>query len=187
MTVTREEAENALRDMDTARSQSQELYGYREASPHLLVWGVLWIVAAVLIMLTSFNAGTVWLTIDAIGIMASGYIGMTAVRRYGSANGRAYGLRYAATAAAFAVFISMALAIFAPVSGAQILTFIVLLISVIYVVMGVWLGLRYAGVGVLVGLLAVGAFFFMPNYLTLIASGLGGGALILAGLWLRRA
>lgn len=187
MTVTREEAESALRDMDAARSQSQELYGYREASPHLLVWGVLWIVAAALIMLTPFNAGLVWLTIDSIGIVASGYICMTAVRRYGSANGVAYGLRYGATAVAFAVFVSMALAIFAPVSGAQVLTFIVMLISVIYVVMGVWLGLRYAAVGVTVGMFAVGAFFFMPTYLTLIASGLGGGALILASLWLRRA
>jgi len=187
MSVTREEAENAMRDMDQARTQSQELYGYQEASPYFLIWGVLWIVAAVLTTLISGRDGLIWLTVDAVGLVVCTYICVVSARRYSGANGFVYGLRYGATAVAYALFIGMALAVFAPVSGEQILTFIVMLISVTYVVAGLWFGLRYAVVGLVIGVLAAVAFFFVPAYVTLIAAGLGGGTLILTGLWLRRA
>lgn len=187
MTVTREEAESALRDINQARSQSQQLYGYQEASPYFLIWGVLWIFAAVLTTLISGRDGLIWLTVDAVGVIACTYICVSSARRYPGTNGFAYGLRYGATAAAYALFISATLVVFAPISGTQILTFIVMLISVTYVVMGLWFGLRYSLVGLVIGFLAVAGFFFAPAYLTLIAAGLGGGALILTGFWLRRA
>lgn len=40
--ITREEAGESLRDIEAVRERSALAHGYRTASPHLLVWGVIW-------------------------------------------------------------------------------------------------------------------------------------------------
>lgn len=187
MSMTKEEAESALRDIDAARADSRVLYGYKAASPYLLVWGSLWIVASLLITFTPYNPGAIWLAINAVGVVMSTYIAISDARQSSRGAGLSFGLRYGATAIVIAIFIAGTFAVFSPVSGAQIQTFIVMLIAMIYTVMGVWFGIRYAAIGLLVGALAAGSYFYVPDYLTLITAGLGGGALVLAGLWLRRA
>ncbi len=81
----------------------------------------------------------------------------------------------------------MASRVFAPVTGVQVQTFITLLVAATYAIVGCWLGLRYAVVGAALAALAAGAFHLAPAQLPLIVSLLGGGALVLGGVWMRRA
>ena len=186
MTVTRDEAKAALHDVDSARRHSLTLFQYGLASPYLLLWGVLWVVAGVICAISPDNAGAGWLAVDAIGIAATGYLVFRDARRYAEGEA-AQGLRYAATVVVLGVFIAMTFMVFAPVSGLEIQIFITLLVATIYMVAGVWFGLRYFVVGGILAALAAGVLHFPPAYASLVVSVLGGGALILGGLWMRRA
>ena len=186
MNLTRGEAETALRDVGRTHEHSLLLFGYGLASPHLLLWGVLWVIAGTVGAVSPDTAGIAWLIVDTVGISASGYLVVRSARRYSGERIRIQGLRYAATIVVLAAFVAMTLMIFAPVSGAEVQLFITMLIAAIYMIAGIWIGRRFAVVGAMLATLAAGAFRLAPAHLPLIVSILGGGALILGGLWMRR-
>ena len=186
MNVTKDDAETALKDVGAARRQSLTLFRYELASPYLLLWGVLWIVAGIIGALSPDNIGIGWLVVDAIGIVGTGYLVIRSARRYTGEGARGEGLRFAASTAVLGAFAAMVFMIFAPVSGAEIQTFITMLIAAIYMIAGIWMGHKFAALGAVLAALALGAFHLAPAHLPLIVSILGGSALILGGLWMRR-
>ena len=52
--------------------------------------------------------------------------------------------------------------------------------------MGIWRGLRFRYAGIAVGALTLGGWFWLPEYFLLWMAAVGGGSLILVGLWLRK-
>ena len=186
MNVTKDDAETALKEVDAARRHSLTLFQYGLASPYLLLWGLLWIVAGVNGTVSPDNTGFGWLVVDAIGIVATGYLVVRNARRYARDGTRSQGLRFAATAAVLGALTAMVFMIFAPVSGAEVQTFITMLIAAIYMIAGIWVGHKFTALGAILAALALGAFHLAPAYLSLIVSILGGSALILGGLWMRR-
>ena len=72
--------------------------------------------------------------------------------------------------------------IFQPTSATEIMAFITILVAAIYMVAGLWAGLRLFVIGAVLAALVVSAFFIAPVQLPLIVSFLGGSALILGGL-----
>ncbi len=187
MNVTKNDAETALHDAGRAGEQSLTLFNYEMASPYLLLWGILWIVAGTIGVISPGNAGLGWLIADTIGIVATGYLVAGNARRFAEDNTRNEGLRYVATVAVLTAFITMTFVIFAPVSGVEIQTFITILVAAIYMIMGFWTGYRLSAIGAVLAALVVIAFFYSPAQFPLMVSVLGGGALILGGLWMRRA
>jgi len=185
MTVTRDDAASALRDIDRAERHSLTLFNYTAGSPYLLLWGPLWIVAGALGALSPENAGLGWAAVDAVGLAGTGWLVVTQSRRFGEEGGRAAICRFLGAAAVLAAFIALTLTVFAPVSGIEIQTFIVLLVAAAYALVGCWFGLRFAAVGAALAGLAVGALSYAPAHAAWIVPCLGGGALILGGLWMR--
>jgi len=45
MSMSKDEASSALHDIEATERRSRTLFGYGVASPYLLLWGALWIVA----------------------------------------------------------------------------------------------------------------------------------------------
>ena len=187
MTVTRDDAASALHAIDRAERHSLTLFGYSAGSPYLLLWGPLWIVAGAVGALSPENAGLGWAAVDAIGLAGTAGLVIAQNRRFGEKGDRTGTWRFLGAVAVLAAFIAMTFAVFAPVSGVQIQTFIVLLVAAAYALVGCWFGLRFAAVGAVLAGLAVGAFYHAPAHAAWIVPLLGGGALILAGLWMRRA
>ncbi len=185
MSVTRDDAASALRDIDKAERQSLTLFQYRAGSPYLLLWGPLWIAAGAVGAISPENTGIGWAAADAVGLAGTAYLVVTQSRRFGEDGGRTGTVRFLGIAAILAAFIALTLAVFAPVSGVQIQTFIVLLVAAAYALVGCWFGLRFAVVGAALAGLAVGAFYHAPAHAAYIVPLLGGGALMLAGLWMR--
>ena len=187
MTVTRDDAASTLRDIDKAERRSLTLFQYSAGSPYLLLWGPLWIVAGVVWTLSPENAGLGWAAVDAVGLIGTAGLVFVQSRRFGRDGGRTGTYRFLGTAAVLAVFITLTLMTFAPISGVEVQTFIVLLVATAYGLVGCWFGLRFAVVGAALAGLAVAAFDHVPAHAAYIVPFLGGGALILAGLWMRRA
>lgn len=190
MTVTRDDAAAALRNIDTAERRAQTAFGYRSGAPYLLLWGAVWIAAGAVGVLSPRNAGLGWLAADIAGLIGTAYLVATQARRCSADGARAARggtIRFVAMAAILAAFIALTFSLFAPVSGVAVQTFIVLLVAAAYATLGCWFGLRFAAVGAALAALAAGAFHLAPAHAALIVPLLGGGALILAGLWMRRA
>ena len=187
MSITRNDADAALRDAGKAGEYSKTLFHYEMASPYLLLWGVLWIIAGIVSVLSPEHTGTGWLVVDTIGIIATGYLVAGDARQFEETNIRGEALRFVATAAVLAVFFTLTFTLFGPVSAVEIQAFITILIASIYMVIGFWTGIRLSVIGAFLALLVVSALFYTPALFPLLVSILGGGALILGGLWMRRA
>ena len=184
MTVNKDDALTALHDVESVERRSQTLFRYGLASPYLLLWGALWIVAGGVGALSPANGNIGWTAVDAVGLLGSAWLIVRHARRCGE---RVFLLRYVATFTVLAAFVGLTLIVFAPVSADEVLMLITLVVAAAYAIAGCWIGLRYAVVGVALAGLALGVFHLLPAMLTLIVPFVGGGAIILSGLWMRRA
>ena len=187
MSVTKDDARSALLDIETAERRSQTLFRYGLASPYLLLWGALWIVAGAVGALSPAHDYIGWCAVDAVGLIGSAYLVVRHVRRCREKDDRVRLLRYVGTVLVLMTFVGLMQMVFAPVSGAEILMLFTLLVAAVYTIAGCWAGLRYAAIGAALGGLAAGVFVAAPAYLHLIVPFAGGGALILGGFWMRRA
>lgn len=184
MSIRPEEAASALQDIERAERQSARIYGYRKASPHLLLWGVIWIMGYASTYIWP-EGGMAWAVLVPAGILASFWISRRAAAKP-SAGGFAW--RYGATAFAIFLFITATFAVLPPRSAKEVGAFVALLVAILYVLLGVWRsGARMVLLGLAVGALTVGGYFGLPHYFLLWMAGVGGGGLILGGFWLRRA
>ena len=187
MSVSKDDASSALHDIEATERHSRTLFGYGVASPYLLLWGALWIVAGAADALSTANAGIVWGAVDIAGFLGTAFLIVRHGRRSSEPGDRGRLLRYVGSASALAAFIGLTLMIFAPISGGKVLMFFTLLVATVYAIVGCWAGLRYAAVGIALAGVAVGVFLLAPAYLNLIVPFVGGAALILGGVWMRRA
>lgn len=197
MALSSDEAAAALRDIGQAQTRSSRAYGYQQASPILILWGVLWAIGYGLTDAIPHRALPIWIAVDAIGIATSIAIGIRSCARSDRAGNPAiepdrtapsatprWGFR-AALLTAFA-FIAAAIAVMSPVSGRQIGAFFPLVIAASYALAGIWIGLRFVVTGAAIAGLTLIGFFSLPTHFFLWMAGVGGGALVLAGVWLRR-
>lgn len=181
--IERQEAATTLQEIARAERQSGQAYHYRKASPHLFLWGVIWIVGYA-ITYARPRWHLLWIILTITGVLGSFWIGQRA--RTGESQA-SFGWRYAASFIAVFFFIVALFAILPPQSSLQIDAFFPLLIGIWYVLLGIWTGaIRVAVLGLALGLLTVGGYFWLQPYFLLWMAGLGGGALILGGFWLRR-
>ena len=187
MSVSKDDALSALHDIEATERRSRALFVYGLASPYLLLWGALWIVAGAVGALSPANANIGWGAVDIVGLLASAYLIARHARRSGERSERMHLLRYVGTFVVLAAFAGLTLMVFAPVSSAEVLMLITLLVAAVYTTAGCWAGLRYAAVGVALAGLAIGVFRLAPEQLSLIVPFAGGGALILGSVWMRRA
>ena len=187
MSVSKDEASSALHDIETTERRSRLLFGYGLASPYLLMWGALWLIAGTIGAVSPAHTGIGWGVVDIVGLLGTAYLIVRHARRCGERSDRIHLLRNVGSAAVLAAFVGLTLMVFAPVKGGDVLMLFTLVAAAGYAIAGCWKGLRYAVVGVALGVLAVGVFLLAPAYLNLIVPFAGGGALILGGLWLRRA
>ena len=187
MSVSKDDALSALHDVETAERRSQTLFGYGLSSPYLLLWGALWIVAGAGGAVSPANAGIVWGIVDVVGLVGTAWLIVRHARRCGARDDRVRLFRYVGSAVVLAAFSGLTLMVFGPAKGGEVTMFFTLLVAAGYAIVGCWLGHRYAVIGAALGGLAVAVFVAAPAYLHLIVPFAGGAALVLGGLWLRRA
>ncbi len=178
MTLSSQDAAAALRDIEQAEARSATLSDYRHAAPHFLIWGTLWLVGYSLNAFLPAHMSAVWAVLVPIGIVA-GFAAMRTGRR-------GLGWRYGAAVAAVLAFFLAVFVVMGPVSERQVAAFIPLFVALAYVLRGIWGGSRYVVAGVLVATLTLLGFFLLREHFFLWMAGVGGGSLILAGIWLRQ-
>jgi hypothetical protein len=179
MVLSSHDAAGALRDIEAAQAHSAKLHGYARSSPQLLLWGVLWVIGYGLQDLFPAHAGAIWGAIVPVGLIA----GFAALR----GAGHEVGWRYGAVALTLVAFFAAVFLVLWPVNPRQQAALIPLGVAAAYVIIGIWRGPRYVTTGIAVAALTLVGFFLLKQHFFLWMAGVGGAALILAGIWLKRA
>lgn len=175
MTIDRPDVAQALADVARSRRRAGELSRYADTGSILVAWGLVWLICNVTTYVAPPAARLLW----PVGIACA--VSFTIIRSRGRNDPRAL----ATIGAAFG-FITMVLAV---AGGGPALqnTVMSLFVAGSYVVFGIWTGPRFAWLGLVLAAIIMIGWFVLPALLYLLLGIGGGGALILAGLWLRRA
>ena len=124
MPITQIEAQEALRDIQQTGRASATARGYQRASPHLILWGVIWAVGYGLSYARP-QYGLVWPALVVIGTIASFWLGWKSK----PAGAGGYDWRYGATALAVFLFITAVFAVMPPQSVKQLCAFFPILVA----------------------------------------------------------
>jgi hypothetical protein len=177
------QAADALHEIEHTQRRSAVTYGYRRTSPYLILWGVIWIVGYTGIYLRP-HWWALWPALTVVGIAASFFFKSGSVSKASSA----YGWRYGATAVVLFLFFWATFAVLPPKSGVEVGAFLPVCVALSYAIYGIWnRAVRMLLLGLAVGALTLGGYFYLPHYFLLWMAAVGGGALLLGGLWLRGA
>jgi hypothetical protein len=181
MSITREDAADALRLADEAERRSRVLRGYQSAAPHLILWGCVYAATYSFSYFQPMHGGLAWLIVVPLAL-----IGDVAISWRDRPN-RADRLLMPVMIATFLAFIVATTAIMRPHDPRQTAAFVPLAVAWAYVAMGAYHGRRMTFAGIALGALTVFGYFVVHAWLMLWMAAVGGGTLLLTGYWLRRA
>jgi hypothetical protein len=182
--VTAQQAVDALHEVERTERRLSIFYGYERGAPYFLLWGVIWILGYSASALLPTAAGPAWLALDVIGVVAGLFIS----RATSTGSPRfAYTRRYVGASVAIVAFVAATYYVLRPHLGIQLGAFPPLLMALIYVLVGLWSGSRWIAVGMVLGALTLLGYAVIPQYFMLWMASVGGGTLLLTGIWMRRA
>ena len=183
MTIDRNEAAQALSDIDDIAARVRQSRLYNLTSLILILWGVVIFCAYVAGMLMPRQAGVVWICANLLGIVGTIGISVFVHERSGV---RTFDWRILAAFAllfGFGMFWSVGVA-HLPARGLN--AFWATYWMLIYSVVGLWLGFGFLVVGLSITVLTLIGYFFIGAWFELWMAFVNGGGLILGGLWMRR-
>ena len=181
MSLSSEEAAKSLSQAEQARKRSSELYFYHRSSPHLILWGTIWVIGYGGTGLFPSYSDYLWDALVVIGVACGFWISRC---RGSTAGPKAW--RLVALAVIIIFFVSATYRIMQPHLGRQFCAYPALITGSVYMAMGLWSGLRYVVTGVAVVALTLFGFYFIEPHLYFFwMAVVGGGSMILAGLWFR--
>jgi hypothetical protein len=183
MAITRDEAVEQLRAVEETHQRSATAYGYEAAAPHLIIWGVVWALGYTISDLLPAASGQAWFGLSLVGVLADFVLSRTRLGCDALGPNR---WRFAAGWLAIGGFFGALFTVLGPVSTHQVGAVIPLFVALAYVLLGLWRGVRFLIAGLLIAVLTLIGYFYVPAHFDLWMAIVGGGALIIAGLWLRR-
>jgi hypothetical protein len=192
MNVTRQEASEALDAIGSANRRVRELKGYREAWPFFIVWGLVYLVANAATHFWPQQGGRVWLVSIILGTAASALVAITnAVRddranSYTVADRQAIGRRWSMLGSAVIGFFVAMFIVLWPLEPRQQNAFISLFWSLAYMAAGAWVGTRLFVTGLVTAVAIVFGYVYLTEHYFLWMALVGGGSLLLGGLWMRK-
>lgn len=180
--ITAEEAKSALKDIEKTENRAAASQHARFAAPQLMLWGVIWAIGYSVNDL-AVDYSWVWSILILAGIAASFLLNRSA--RASRVTG--FNWRYMVSFATIFAFIFALFSIMQPRDYNQVGAFFPLVIGLYYTFIGVWTkgGWRMLPLGLALMALTVGGYWLLPEHFLLWMAAVGGGGLILGGLWLR--
>lgn len=178
--IDQQAAASALDAVDRTRRRSFELRGYAHAGDILIVWGLVWLVCNLATYFGGPAAAKAW----PVGVVIASVFSAVRGRVPGGGAARWRAFASVATIVALVMLVALIAEIRSPDQGNALIS---LFIAALYVLQGIWAGPRFAWIGLLLGGLVCAGWFYDRAHLDLWLGIGGGGALIVTGLWLRRA
>ena len=183
MTISPQQAAEALLDIERAQRRAFVLRGYEVGAPHFVLWGAIWFVGYGLTEAFPAQARLYWIALCLGGTLGGYLLGRAAAARGLVSKD---GWRYLAAVGSTVAFTLLTFAIMQPKNGTQFGAFPALLVSFLYVLAGIWKGTRWTVVGIVVSGLTMAGYELFHEHFNLWMAVVGGSALVSTGLWFRR-
>jgi len=183
MVLSLAEAQCALKDIEKTENRTAASQHGRASAPYLIMWGIIWAIGYGATA-SMPQLSWIWATLVAGGIIGSIILGVLQSRTY--ARGAEFGWRYFASFAIIGVFLAVFGSVLSPLDYNQISAFFPLVIGLFYCFIGIWTkGWRMLPLGLALIALTTLGYFTMPQQFLYWMAAVGGGGLILGGLWMR--
>ena len=184
--MNRDAQAEALKELQTIRQMMQmtrHTIQRAGAGQFMVLWGVVWLLGfGGQQFLSPVASGWTWMVLDLLGGVGSVVLGARLGRRMQSRVGGRVGLWWLALLA-YGVLLVWVLKL----SAANQVTLVITLFAAMgYVLTGIMLSGMITLLGVLLTLLALLGYYFLPAYFSLWMAIFGGGTLIGSGLWVMR-
>lgn len=176
----------SLNQIDQTRHRTVQAVIYDVSSSIMLVWGALSVIGYLFGHYQPRMAAVTWLTLNIVGYVGTGVILYRRSQLF-SPEQRRWTWRIAGTQAALVVFGAIIIGLFWPVEPRQLNAFWPMLFMLGYVIAGLWVGRFFVFCGIIVTGLTLIGYHWLGNWFGLWMAAIDGGALLLGGLWLRRA
>lgn len=189
MDVSRQEAQDALAQVEEAAALTRRALADGGTSTVLITWGGIWLVGFLTMHFRQATAAWIWLPLDAIGVAVTFVVLRGSPVR--SPREKGLGLFWFFLLLYGSLWM-MVIAAASPravtVTGEQVGAYVCTLVMFAYVVMGLWLrSALLFWLGLSVTAVTTASLFLLAPYFSLVMAFAGGGALIGAGVGIRRA
>ncbi len=192
MVISKEEAAQALNDINSANKRTTNMQHYRHLAPHLILWGFIWLIANTVTELWPANSAAIWNGLSWSGVVTSMWIGFRSKHRshpFAATSAEAHGergFRILLTMLTILGFFVATFFILPKMDMKQANAYISMFWGAYYMIVGIWAGARMLVVGVLTVVSILFAFFVIPQHYFLWMGLMTGSLLILGGVWLRK-
>ncbi len=192
MNISHQDASEALEAIEAADRRVRQAVWYREASPYLIVWGLVWLVANAVTDLRPAIAGWTWAAGVTGGVLFTAALTYQQIRRRSEihaqtpADRRHSGRRMLLLGLTVLCFFPAMLTVIGPISARQNNAFISLFWAFAYMAAGAWVGMRLFITGAVTAAAILFGFLFIRDHFFLWMALVGGGSLLLAGFWFRK-
>ncbi len=181
MTLTKDDASQALGEITAASGRVKEMRAYARVAPFLIIWGLVWM-ACDLANQFAPQFALAWPIGIVVGTLASFAAGFGLSRSEPGGGDWRYSV-------VWLLVIGLIAAIFfvVPVtSGREVHSIFGIVFGFIYVGMGLWTGWRLLALGAALVAATFVGFYEVTTWYGLYMGLVSGGALLLGGLWLRK-
>jgi hypothetical protein len=186
MNVSPTEAEEALAIIQVMMQKTRRAISSSGAYLFLIIWGVVWLLGFLgSQFLPIETAGYVWIGLDTLGGILSAVIGIRMNRGVRSLSSGTSGKRIAIFWMLLFLYCVASIAVAWPADGKQLAMFIILFVMVGWLAMGLLLSFTSIWPGVIITALALVGYFLLPGIFNLWMAILGGGGMIVLGLYIR--
>jgi hypothetical protein len=189
MNVSQEDARTSLSTIRDVRIQTQRAVTSAYASPLMILWGTLWIIAFTATHFFIEHSQHIFTAMNVVGIAVSAIIFYQLFHSnapFRDDPSERLGWRIAALWILLYVYVIVWLFLLAPFNGLQCNAFISTTAMFACVVMGLWFGSLFM---VVLGLAMTGVtlvgFYLLTSYYCLWMAIMGGGTLLSTGLYIR--
>lgn len=192
MQISRDEAAQALSDINDARSRIEKLHDYSDSSPFFILWGLVWLAANSTTQFAPALADMAWLAGILIGTTLTIVLATVQAKRRGArdaskaAQTTQVAIRMGVSQGVILAFFVAIMTIVWPLDARQFNALISLFWACAYMGVGVWIGMRLFWIGAITAVAILFGYFNIEQYYSLWMGIAGGGSLIAGGLWLRR-
>jgi len=185
MTLDRDAAISSLAAIEQTEQRTSQAIFYGIASAFLILWGVVTTIGYALTQVWPRHAGWTWPVLQSLGFAMTLVLTLRQ-RAVLTPAQRRLGWRLISAQVALVGFAALVIVVLGPFNGRQLNAFWPLVFVLGYVLAGIWVGRFLVVCGVAIAILTIAGFWWAGVWFPLWMAVVNGGALILAGLWLRR-
>jgi hypothetical protein len=186
MNVSRQEAAEALDTVKQAKDRGKAFRFYAGAGPYFILWGAIWIVTDIALEIWP-GADWIWPVAATGGGILSGVLPWFLPRLYlVEQRPRTIPWRGILTYVVFFAFCGAMFTLMSPPTPQQVHAFWGVFFGSIYMIAGIWVGVRGFLIGFALFALSIAGFLFVKEHFYLYMGLTGGVAMVIGGIWIDR-